>query len=106
MDISLLKNPMDNPLKSIVEKFFFEEKILICPTHGIGNQILADLTATGDGWINIKARTVQSVASELAEVRVYEKNLRQISTLEVIFLVDNIFTALAGRGKNIFKSML
>lgn len=84
-----------NSLKKAIEENFLEEKIFICPGFEIGNQILENLTRQGFNLLNIKAKTIRSLAEEAAETEIYEKKLKLISKLEVKFLIDNIFTTFA-----------
>ncbi len=89
---------MDQALNKIIEEFFFEEKILICPSRGVGTQIMAGFQEAKGGWLHIRASTVQCLAEAMVEEQIYRRKLRQISAREVFYLIDTIFTALSDKG--------
>ena len=98
---------MSKSLKNISEKYFLTEKILVCPSFGIANQILESLAASGCSWINFRAETVISLALTVAETQIFNRNLKVISPLEANFLTDEIFTKLSEEGElKYFKKLV
>lgn len=93
-----MKNTLITKLNQIIQKYRFDEKILIVPGFDIGNQILQDLSRNNSGWINFKAATVESLASEVAEEKLLKDKIEKISSIESDFLIDTIFTELAEEG--------
>jgi hypothetical protein len=94
-----MQNLLTNSLKAIAKKDFFTEKILICPSFGTGSQILESFSMAKNNWINFKVRTIQSMAADLAEEEICERNLKKISMTETVFLIDRIFTESAELGQ-------
>ncbi|MHB1275479.1 MAG: PD-(D/E)XK nuclease family protein [Candidatus Humimicrobiaceae bacterium] len=90
-----MNNLLINSLKNISEQNFLTEKILVCPSFGIGNQILENLAKSGCSWINYKTETINSLATQITETEIYERNLKAVSLMEINFLMDEIFTKLS-----------
>ena len=90
---------MIKSLKDISQKYFLTEKILVCPSFDIANQILENLAVSGYSWINFRAETIISLALGVAETQLLKRNLKAISPLEANFLTDKIFTKLAEKGE-------
>ena len=90
-----MNNLLINSLKNISEQNFLTEKILVCPSFDIGNQILENLAKSGCSWINFKTETINSLAVWTAEIEIYKRDLKAISLIEVNFLMDKIFTKLS-----------
>ncbi len=91
-------------LKKIINKYKFNEKILIAPSFNTGNQILQQLCKDSNGWINFKATTVQSLASEIAQPTLIKYEIEEISSLEINIIIDGVFTELTEKGDlNYFK---
>jgi ATP-dependent helicase/nuclease subunit B len=88
-----------NSLKNISAKHFFSEKIFVGPSFDSANQILENLARSGCSWINFRAETIISLASQIAETQIFKRNLEIITPIEADFLMDEIFTKLSGEGK-------
>jgi hypothetical protein len=93
-----MENCLISELKKISDEYKLDEKILITPDFNTGHQILQALSKNGPGWINFKAATVESLASEIAEEKLLGGNIEKISSVEQNFIIDTIFTELAEEG--------
>jgi ATP-dependent helicase/nuclease subunit B len=89
-------------LKKISSKYFLEEKILICPSFEIGQQIILNYTRQAGQWINLKAETLHSLAAKIIEPVIAEKAVKAISSKEVLFLVDQLFSNLCKKGRLLY----
>ena len=85
-----MNNVLIDSLKKISAENFLSEKIIICPSFNIGNQILENLAKSGFSWINFKTETINSLAVRIAETEIYKRNLKVISLMEVNFLMDKV----------------
>ena len=90
-----MNNLLINSLKAISEESFLTEKIIICPSFEIGNQILENLIKSGQSWINFKIQTINSLAARITEVEIYKRNLKAVSMMEINFLMDEVFSKLS-----------
>ena len=93
-----MENCLISKLKKISDEYKLDEKILITPDFNTGHQILQTLSKSGPGWINFKAATVVSLASEIAAEKLLGGNIEIISSVEQNFIIDTIFTELAEEG--------
>ncbi len=87
-----MENRLIIKLKQLINQFKLNEKILIVPGFDIGNQILQDLSIKSGGWINFRAATIESLASEIAQEKFLVGGIEKISSIESDFLIDGIFT--------------
>jgi hypothetical protein len=53
------------PLKTIVKKYFLNEKVFIVPNHAAGQQISRALVLGGDPWVNLRMVTVRDLVLEV-----------------------------------------
>jgi len=93
-----MRNCLISKLNQLIKKYRFDEKILIVPDFNTGHQILQDLSRNSEGWINFKAATVESLASEIAAEKLLKDGTEKISSIESNFIIDGIFTGLAEEG--------
>jgi len=94
-----MENSLISRLKHLIQKYKFNEKILITPDFNTGHQILQDLSRKSSGWINFKTATVESLASYIAEEKLLKDKVEKISSIESNFLIDGIFTELSEVGR-------
>lgn len=91
-------NCLISKLNQLIKKYRFDEKILIVPDFNTGHQILQDLSKNSPGWINFKAATIGSLASEIAAHKLLKDKIEKISSIESNFIIDTVFTELAEEG--------
>ena len=90
-----MNNLLIESLKSISRNNLLAEKIIISSSFDTGNQILENLVRSGQSWINFKTETINSLAVKIAETEIYKRNLKAVSTVEINFLMDEVFTKLS-----------
>ncbi len=96
--LMLMQILLQDRLKEVSSKYFLEEKILICPSFEIGQQIIADFSRHAGRWVNLKVETVHSLAAQIIEPVLYSRGIQAISRTETVFLIDYIFAMLFHEG--------
>jgi hypothetical protein len=94
----LMRILLPDRLKEVSSKYFLEEKILICPSFEIGQQIIADFSRHAGRWANLKVETVHSLAAQIIEPILHVQGIQAISRTETVFLIDHIFAMLFHEG--------
>ena len=71
------------PLKTIVKKYFLDEKVFIVPHHKAGQQISRALALGGDRWVNLRPVMVRDLVLELLRYSNHEQaHMRHIALIE------------------------
>ncbi|MFH1924616.1 MAG: PD-(D/E)XK nuclease family protein [Planctomycetota bacterium] len=87
-----------NALKDLCRDRLLEEKWLLAPSLRVGHQWMDIVTRAGQPAVNVRIKTIRSMALELAAPHMTGKAVRLVSGRAAHILVDRIFRRLRGKG--------
>ena len=85
-------------LAELCLEHLLEEKWLLAPSLRVGHQWLDAVTRTGQPTVNVRIKTLRSMALELAAPEMAAKNLGLLSGHAGPMLVDQVFRRLRTEG--------
>ena len=92
-------------LTSLCRERLLEEKWLLAPSLRVGHQWLDVVTHSGQPAVNVRIKTLRSMALELAAPEMTAKAVRFVSGRAANILVDRVFRRLRGKGLKYLGSL-
>jgi ATP-dependent helicase/nuclease subunit B len=91
-------NHLTQCLAEICQRQRLQEKWLLAPSMRVGHQWLDAMTRAGHFAVNVRVKTLKSVALALAAPRMAEQQLKLLSDWAGVLLVDRLFRRLRSGG--------
>ena len=98
-------NHLQTLLSDICNTYRLKEKILIVPSFSLGYQITESLVKNGFSYINLRIKTLSSLAHEVVALDLVKKSITVLSETLILIIIEELFTELIEKDDSYFNRL-
>ena len=95
-------NNVERALSDICTKHSRKEKILIVPSFSQGNQITESLVKNGIPYINLRIKTLTSLAHEIVDLDLVRTSIKHVSETSTRIIIEDLFQHIRAKADSYF----
>ena len=98
-------NQLQTFLSEICNTHRLREKILIVPSFSQGHQITESLVKNGHSYINLRIKTLSSLAHEIIALDLVKESITILPETSVLIIIEDLFNQIRQKKASYFYNM-
>ena len=98
-------NQLEQALSDICNTNRIREKILLVPSFSQGHQITESLVKNGFSYINLRIKTLSSLAHEIIDLDLVKESITIIPETSILIIIEDLFTEIRERNDSYFHNL-